>query len=302
MPIEEKYQLPLFVDSSRLPTNKNHVSYSEVSDWMDCSFKHKLKHIDKIALDNPSINTAVGQIIHGAMETYLKTRILPSPVEILETFEKDINDLYSQLSTAPHLQKKLLDQKQEFKDNIVDMIYQVPAWLDITFPGWVLVSAEHDLFEPIESQTNLRFKGFIDAVIKTPKKQKKTKKFEEQKSEWNFWVIDFKTCSWGWQISQKRDFQKQLQLILYKYFLSKLMYLDTKDVKCAFVLIKRLPKKLRSPGDRLELVPVSVGPKSYEKATKQLQTMLNQVKKKIFIKNRASCEKFCPYLHTKWCP
>jgi len=299
LPAENKYQLPLFVDESRLPTTKNHISYSEISDWMDCSYRHKLKFIDKIDLDKPSIHTINGHVLHWALEHFLKTKVMKTHEEILTEFRQGINELLTVLIDKNQSEfDKVLASRQEFEDNLPDMIGQVPGWINENFPGWSFVSAEQKLFEPVDGQKNIRFKGFIDSVIKVPVRSKRRR---PDQGEFEYWIIDFKTCSWGWKIEQKRSFQKQLQLILYKHYLSQVLNINLKDIKCAFLLVKRTVKKSRTPYDRVELVPVSVGPKSIEKAIQTQHSMLNQIRKKIALKNKSSCEPFCPYKFTKHC-
>ena len=59
---------------------RKHVSYSEIATWMDCAHKHKLKYLDEIKVegDGPSEHTEYGQVIHDALEEFLKTRQMPS--------------------------------------------------------------------------------------------------------------------------------------------------------------------------------------------------------------------------------
>jgi len=278
-------QLPLFEDKTILPTNKFHVSYSEVSDWMDCSFRHKLKHVLKISMEenDGSIHTSFGKAIHDAIEKYLTSKVPMNSDDAIVEFKK----LVAELHVAP-TEKDVLD----FSSNLPDMIGQVPDWLEETFPGWKTVAAEFPLFESVDKQPNINFKGFIDAIISVPKKRGGGREY---------WILDWKTCSWGWKTEQKQKYQKQLQLMLYKHYFCQLMKVDLKDVKCGFVLIKRVAPKTRKPGDRLELVPVSVGPKAIEKAQATLHEMINRVKGGFASKNRMSCEPFCPYLHTEHC-
>ena len=65
-----------------LPTGKQHVSYSEIAEWMDCSWRHKLKHVDKIDDgDRGSIHTEFGQVIHNGMELYFNNGRVPHTEE-----------------------------------------------------------------------------------------------------------------------------------------------------------------------------------------------------------------------------
>jgi hypothetical protein len=296
-------QLPLIQDQTTLPTKRHYVSFSEISDWSECSFRHKLKYVKKIKLEDTNIHSAFGRTVHDTVETFLKTRQMPEGAGA-------IKDFYKNLATIPDADQltKAFKDAPDFARELPDMVGQLPQWIDETFPGWKIVSCEHDLFEPIEKQTNIRFKGFIDAIIRIPKEptKKLIKECEKQgipvPTKWEYWIIDWKTCSWGWPAERKRDFMKQMQIILYKHFFCKFMGLDIKDVKCGFVLMKRVPPKDRVTGDRIELVPISVGPKAVERALKVLHNMINQVRKGFAFKNRRSCLPFCPYKGTLHCP
>jgi len=304
------------------PTGKPHISYSELFDWIECSWRHKLKHIDKLNFDGPTVHTEFGQVIHDAMEDYLnlsvesRSPINPGPYQ--QAFMLKYDALPRLEDQAE--QKKLDDMSVEFHNAMPKLLFDAPKWLDETFPGWVTVATEDLLYEKIPGQEDVSFKGFVDAFIKVPKRRKKRKpkvasakakglrlsdivqeeesaEYEEVPGQWEYYVLDWKTSGWGWTADKKRDFNKQLQIMLYKIFYCQKMNLNYKDIKCGFVLLKRKPTKT---GSHCELVPVSVGPKSFEKALATVNSMVNQVKKGRVVKNRWSC-KYCRFANTEHC-
>lgn len=304
----QKKELPVLNEKYNLPTNKQHISYSELAEWLNCSFFHKLKHIDKISLDKPSIHTEFGSTIHDALENFLNTR---EPITD-ETVEKAKIQFFESMNKLKEIDEKLYKEEEvlEFSESIGPLLKQVPEWLETEFPGWQPVAAEWALYEAIEKQKDKYFKGFIDCIIKVPVKQRKaanknspmrlselTGDTETTEPEFQTIVLDWKTTAWGWTADKKRDFQKQLQLVLYKHFWCKINNLDLKQVKTGFVLLKRTPKK---DGLRCEFVPVSVGPKTEEKALEIVQNMINQLQQRRFVKNRSSCM-YCVYSGTKHC-
>jgi hypothetical protein len=318
-----KYQLPLFEDPTLLPTGKQHVSYSEISDWMDCSYRHRLKHIEKIGIGKPSIHTEYGQVIHDVLENYILGKHELNE-ETIATATDAFQKLCGELKEKHNINVSDKDIK-DFSASIPEIVNSVPAFLDETFPGWTGFAAEHALYESVAGQTNKWFKGFIDTVIRIPKNSRKGKKTSapednegatvmrlselvkqvkpgEENQEfgdgYEFWIIDWKTTSWGWDAMKKRDFQKQLQLIFYKHYFCRLLNLRLDQVKCGFVLLKRTPRK--SDNSRCELVTVSVGPKTETKALEVLNNMINQVSSGRAIKNRNSC-RFCDYNGTEHC-
>lgn len=55
---------------------KEHVSYSEVKVWKECSWRHKLLYIDKIQTFEESPHLYYGSIVHDGVEHFLKTKEL----------------------------------------------------------------------------------------------------------------------------------------------------------------------------------------------------------------------------------
>ena len=275
-----------FVDNRPKPPTitKEHVSYSEIATWMECSFRHKLKYVDGIGLDGPSEHTEFGQVIHDVLEGYLERRVMPE----LKDIKTILTERFSKLENGGALKEK------DWHDVIEPMLLEVPTFMETSFPGWEFVASEHELLEPIASQTR-KFKGFIDGVIKVPKKPKKSQKPTDP-VEYEYHVIDWKTTSWGWALSKKIDPKKTMQLALYKHFYATKFGVDIKSVKCHFVLLKRSSKK-----ERCELVTVSVGEKAIEKALDTINQMLGYLKKGFFPKNRDNC-KYCVYHRTEHCP
>jgi hypothetical protein len=149
------------------------------------------------------------------------------------------------------------------------------------------VSAEEMLYEEIEGK-DIKFKGFIDVVIKVPRK----------KGTWKHWILDWKTSkAYGWDRRKKQDFLVQAQIILYKHFWATKNDIPMRDVGCGFILLKRGGK----PGKMCDLVTVSGGPKAIDKSTKMVRNMIGMVRKGMSLKNRDSCM-FCVYKDTEHCP
>ena len=262
------------------PTQKPHVSYSEIKTWKECPWRHKLAQIDKVDLSTPSPNLDFGTIVHAELENFLTTRTMnPDNVEseIRRTWaEKKFDEL-------PDAKKNgLVDSWVKWARQILD---EVPAFLDENFPNWVAIEAEHALYEDIPGQ-EIKFKGFIDGLIECDGKRGRV-----------VWVIDWKTSSArGWDSRKRQDFNVLAQIALYKSFWRAKKSMPSKDVKCGYVLLKKGVK----PGRSCELFTVSVGPTVEEKARKMVANMIASVKRGLFMKNRESC-KYCDYHQTKYC-
>ena len=324
---QTKTNLPLYNEDppeSRLPTGKPNISFSELSVWLKCSWQHKLKYIDKIDADGPTIHTEYGQSIHSAMEWYLANRgqAIDSSVYVKDFKIRCKAILDSEQSSKMTLDEKLdlVDKMKLFSESMEKMLAYVPGWLDETFPGWEPVAAEQALYEPIIGYDGnpVYFKGFVDCLIRVPKKKKvpaRVKKAtdglhlsdledtepketnETEPGEWDYIILDWKGTDWGWRAEKKREYEVLVQLHLYKVFFCTKNNIPLENVKCGFVLLKRTPDK---SGSYCEYIPVSVGPKSAEKAMNTVQQMVNQVIQGRAIKNKFSC-KFCKYAYTEHC-
>jgi hypothetical protein len=274
-------------ENKLLPTGKPHISFSEIKCWKECSWRHKLMHIDKIDMFEPSPFLDFGTAVHEGCETLLETKQVDKKKllsDITAAWEKHGFGEPEWYEKMPGWYKHVpVEEWCEWASNMWD---DVPQFLDDEFPGWEVIKAEEQLFEPIDN-TFVKFKGFIDAVIVAPNK----------KGDNKVWILDWKTAqSYGWRRDKKQDILMTSQLILYKHFWSRKHNVPLKDIRCGFILLKRGAK----PGSICELVPVSVGPKSLERATKMMRNMIRAVSKGFYLKNRNSC-KFCSYKDTKYC-
>ena len=156
---------------NEFPTGKAHVSYSEVRCWKECSYRHKLQHIDKIDLNKPSPYLDFGINVHEGCESLLNTGVVPKEKllqNIRNAWEKNGFDDPVWVKKQPGWYKYFpVEEWCSWASNMWD---DIPHFLDDTFPGWEPVVAEEKLYEPIIDK-GLKFKGFIDVIIKVPRKK-----------------------------------------------------------------------------------------------------------------------------------
>ena len=153
-----------------------HISFSELKDWVHCPFYHKLTRVDKIDGFTGNEYTAFGSAIHSVCEKKL----------LQEDFDEDyfVNELKKNISE--------LDEDHEVNKKLVlDMVGQgnkiipeIEDALNSYFDNYEVLAVELPLMEDIEDQEGYKFKGFIDAVVKT--------------DDGKVHIFDWKTCSWGW--------------------------------------------------------------------------------------------------------
>jgi len=272
------------------PTDKPHISFSEIKNWKECPYRHKLLYIDKIDTFQESPYLHFGTAVHEGCESLLETQTVDEKkilTEMKEAWKKADFENPEWYSKQPGWYKHQPVEVWETwaKNSWGDIL----EFLNTEFPGWSCFNAEEDLYENIpEIEKPLYFKGFIDGVLKVPKKRGKGHVY---------WIIDWKTAGpRGWSRDKKQDLGMTAQLILYKYFWSIKHNIPLKDIRCGFVLLKRGSK----PGKICSLVPVSVGDKTLEKGVKLMKNMISSVRKGMFLKNRNSCQ-YCPFLNTENC-
>jgi hypothetical protein len=278
------------------PTNKGHVSYSEVKTWKECPFKHKLSYIDKIDLGEDSPYLDYGTLLHDQLESYLLTKTMD-----FDSLEDKLRKAWEEkgFDSEEFIAKQAAHRKSngwkpkphvyidEWVSWAKNSLEDIPSFLDENFPNWKAISAEEQLHEEITGY-DMNFKGFIDAVIECDGPRGKRVR----------WIIDWKTANaGGWYKDKRRDFLTQAQIAAYKFFWRNKNGFGPREVKCGFVLLKRGAK----PGKTCELLSISSGPKMEERVEKLISSMLTSVRKGLFLKNRSSCT-FCEYKHTKHCP
>jgi len=252
----------------------SHISFSELKNWNFCPFYHKLTYIDKLKGFRGNEYTAFGTAIHDVCEKKLLQEQMEAPEYFMERFEENL---------------AVLDSDIEFREDIENMAAQALGILPEIEPavaayfpdGFEVFSTEEQLMVPIGDE-DYNFKGYIDAVIKTP--------------DGKYHIIDWKSCSWGWDARKRADPMVTYQLTFYKIFFAQKHGIDLKDIETHFALLKRTAKK-----SRVEIFRVTSGNKKMENAKSLLNKALFNIKKKNYIKDRRSCGK-CEFRKTPQCP
>jgi ATP-dependent exoDNAse (exonuclease V) beta subunit len=260
---------------------KKHISYSELKTWNECPYKHKLIYIDEVKKFLGNEHTAFGTAVHEVCEKSVLKEIPLENKVLVEYFNhKFLQELQRLVENNVKLNKKLLkDMRNQVKTLLMPII---PA-LKEHFGEYEVISAEEQLYEPIEGEDK-KYKGFIDLVLKT--------------KDGKYHIIDWKTCSWGWDSRRKSDRITTYQLTYYKHFFSKKYDIDADNIETHFALIKRTAKN-----NKIEIFKTSSGNKKIENSLKLLKKSVYNIKNENFIKNRLSCTSGygCEFFNTKHC-
>lgn len=255
-----------------------HISYSSLKVWNECPHKHKLVYVEKIKKFTGNIFTAFGKALHESCELLLK-EASDVDAKFDSIFDNEISlldeDVREEISESTI---------QEFKKQGKEIIPFVVDSLGEYFGDFELLKTEEELFEIIDIYDDYerKFKGFIDLVIKT--------------SDGKIHILDWKTCSWGWDLNKKADPITSYQLTLYKHFYAKKHGIDPSDIETYFALLKRTSQK-----DRVEIFRVTSGKVKTNNALSLLDKALYNIDNGNYVKNKLSCSK-CEFYRTAHCP
>ena len=169
------------------PTSRDYISFSELKTWAKCSWKHWLLYVLNLKEFDSTIYTDFGTIVHDSAENFLRTKSMDvnAAVDRLRVVwaERGYPDIPESERGYPDIKLKNREYSkwpenwavysdpewQYWEDNIRGILSAIPDFLDTQFPGWEFVDAEAELDEPMDN-THLRFKGYIDAVIRIKNK------------------------------------------------------------------------------------------------------------------------------------
>ena len=150
-----------------------HVSYSEIKTWNECPYKHRLQYIDRLDGFKGNLHTAFGTAIHSVCEQGLLNEELNREKHFLEEFAKEIASLEKkEVEIDKSLREQMMGQYQPIVSSFRDE-------LDNYFEDCEVISTEERLYEDVDGH-DIKFKGFIDLVVKT--------------KDGKYHILDWKTC------------------------------------------------------------------------------------------------------------
>jgi hypothetical protein len=244
--------------------------------WNECSYRHKLEYIDGLRSFLGNEYTAFGTAVHSYCEQALLREVKDPNKLFTDEFVKGLEKL---IVDGVELDQKLINQMEPQGEGILPEV--LPGINDYFEDGFEVLQTEEALYEDMEG-TDYKFKGFIDLVVKTP--------------DGKIHIIDWKTCSWGWDRKRRSEPMTTYQLTLYKNFYAKKHGIDPSKIETHFALLKRTAKK----GNKVEIFRVTSGPRKTSSAMALLNKAIQNIENKTCIKNRLSC-KYCAFYKTEHC-
>ena len=249
---------------------KKTISYSQFALWCQCPYSWKLQYVDKALPWTDNIHTLFGTSMHEVLQEYIKVMYTNS---IKEADKLILHEELEDRLKKNFMEIKMRNGGEEFcsKDEMTEFYNDGLRILEFfkrkrgdyfSKKGYELLGIETALNYDLPN--NLKFKGFIDLIIKDNIRNR-------------IKIIDIKTSSWGWNKYTKADKNKTDQLLLYKSFYAKQfdVPLDRIDVEY-FIVKRKLYENTDFPQKRVQKFVPANGKPSINKVLMRLQKFMEE--------------------------
>lgn len=182
------------------------VSFSQLSNWLECFHKHYLISVAKEIPYGENEYFTYGTVVHDILEQIFDSnnRISDEEIKIQfsESFKQGLIELQDEKDLDLDLIKKMYDGHK--------LIGKAYDHINEKYPGFKVVDVEYKMWEPIKIESipdkDFFFTGYIDLIIE---------------HEGQIYIIDYKTSMKGWSDYSRQDIKKIYQLPIYRYFYSR---------------------------------------------------------------------------------
>ena len=214
---------------------QKNISHSQMNIFRSCPHRWKLQYKDKIKVFNNSIHTVFGSAIHETLQEYLTLLYNDSAkkadeINLEENFkDKFIGEYQVQYKKNKDQHFSSADEMREFYEDGVGILdwFKKRRNKYFTKRGWHLVGCEIPItIAPNKMYNNILYLGYLDVVLYNEKTQ-------------TFKIIDIKTSTRGWNAKNKKDEEKQFQLLLYKQFFAEQYGIPLSNIDIEFFIVKR---------------------------------------------------------------
>jgi hypothetical protein len=253
--------------------NEKLISYSQLSMFNECRKKWSLNYVEGHKQFSSTVHTVFGTAIHEVIQHYLTVMYEQSAAEAdrlntSEMFEEALRAEYKiQYKKNGNQHFCTPEQLREFFDDGISILRDFAKNKNKHFSkrGWYLVGCEVPVSK-IQNPTlpNVVYQGYLDVVM-----------YHEPTD--TIKIIDIKTSTNSWSDKQKKDENKQFQLILYKKFISEIFNHPIDQIEIEFFIVKR---KLYESEDfvirRIQTFSPPSGKVKLNKATQSIDTFINE--------------------------
>jgi len=196
---------------------QKNISYSQMSMYRKCPHQWATQYKEGNKRYSPSIHLVFGTSMHEAIQHYLdvmydKSVAAADRIDLDEYFnEVYIREYKKSLKTNNNEHFSSPAEMREFYDDGITILDYFKSKRGAYFSKRKthLVGCELPiLMPPNPAFPNTLYMGYLDVVLYNENTDK-------------FTIIDLKTSTRGWKDKDKKDEEKQYQLLLYKEFFSK---------------------------------------------------------------------------------
>ena len=235
-------KLPNIVKEIRnnLPSPVNYayqknISFSQMSIFRGCPHRWKLQYKDKIKRFTSSIHTVFGTAIHEVIQEYLSVMynhsvVIADQINLEDNFQTAfINEYQKQYKSNNNEHFSSAKEMREFFEDGIGILNWFKKKRSRYFSkrGYHLVGCELPIvIAPNKMYNNVLYMGYLDIVM-----------YHEPTN--TFKIIDIKTSTRGWGDQDKKNEDKQFQLLLYKQFFSEQYNVPLADIDIEFFISER---------------------------------------------------------------
>ena len=281
-----------------------------MSIYRGCQHRWKLQYKDKVKRFTSSIHTVFGTAMHEAIQHYLdvmyeKSGAEADRIDIEELFrEKYIGEYQKQYKSNKDNHFSNAEEMREFFEDGLGIL----SWFKkkksgyFSKRGYSLVGCEIPIvIAPNKMLNNVLYMGYLDVVM-----------YHEATE--TFKIIDIKTSTRGWRDQDKKNEDKQFQLLLYKQYFSEQYGIPLDKIEIEFFILKRKvldwdDENLMSPHQayRVQTFTPPSGKIKLGRAKKAINDFISEcfnssgkIKEKDYPKQVSAWNcRFCPYKEDK---
>jgi hypothetical protein len=211
------------------------ISYSQLSMYRSCPHKWALQYRDGHYKSESSIHMTFGTAIHETLQNYLDVMYEKSGAEadrinLEEYFEERFRETYlKDYKSNKNVHFSDPTEMNEFFQDGIEILNYFKKKRNGYFSkrGWHLVKCELPLLiSPNNAYKNVLYRGYLDVVL-----------YHEPTN--TIKIIDIKTSTRGWGDKEKKNEDKQFQLILYKKFFAEQFKFPVENIDIEFFIVKR---------------------------------------------------------------
>ena len=211
------------------------ISYSQMSMYRSCPHKWALQYRDGHKISEQSIHMTFGTAIHEAIQHYLdimydSSAAAADRVNIEEYFEERFRETYlKDYKSNKNVHFSNPAEMKEFYDDGINILTYFKKKRGSYFnkKGWHLVKCELPLLvSPNIAYKNVLYRGYLDVVL-----------YHEPTN--TIKILDIKTSTKGWSDKEKKNEDKQFQLILYKKLFAEQYNFPIENIEVEFFIVKR---------------------------------------------------------------